>query len=363
MTTLAATPTTSIVLPEVTIVSPTTMVTTAAALPQSTIQVSNTSGFAPAGTIEIANGDPISYTGLTSNSFTGCTGGSGNINVGDIVLQVQTVVDAPPSTIVNVDTTGFPVSGTLLGGPQPINYTGITPTSFTGCTTPPTTFANLTNNTLFLSVQLPQTVINVASTVGFSTAGSFTIPFSSSVVNYTGITPTSFTGCTTSSLATLGPDQAVIEVLTLPLSVIDVTSTNGFTPTGALFIPAIGATINYTGITPTEFTGCTTTSTATLTPGLAINQVVTSGLLNLAPFGNPVRVGLSGNQTVIDTFQLYGTDDASVVSTAGGTLLANLQGGGGVNSNALVAAYQYVYVVRTGGFTVGNLLAWGASDI
>jgi hypothetical protein len=159
------------------------------------------------------------------------------------------------------------------------------------------------------------------------------------------------------------PGSTVLETaLTLPQAIVAVASTNGFTPTGSFFIPALDAVVTYTGITPTSFTGCSTSSTATMVLGQAVNQIVTSSLLNLAPFGNPVRVGLSGNQTTLDTFSLYGTDDPSVVSTSGGTLLANLQGAGGLSSFTLVSAYQYVYVIRTGGFTVGNLLAWGAND-
>jgi len=363
-TVIAPASTTAVVLPDTTIVAQTTAVTVAGTLPLPIIDVIDTTGFSPTGLIEFSTSALVSYTGLTPTSFTGCSGGLGNIAVGDSVTQAQFVQFAPPVDITNVDTTGFPPTGVLLDlttpGNPPITYTGITPTSFTGCTTPG--FATLTNDTLYPETLLPQPIINVVSTAGFVPVGSFSIPSIGATVNYTGITPTSFTGCTTLSVSPLAPGQAVVASLVLPLSIINVGSTSGFTPTGSIFIPAIDATITYTGLTPTSFTGCTTTSTATLVPGQVVNQVVTSALLNLAPFGNPVRVGLSANQTVLDTFNLYGTDDPSVVSTAGGTLLFNLQGGGGQNSNTLVSAYQYVYVIRTGGFTVGSLFAWGADD-
>ena len=123
------------------------------------------------------------------------------------------------------------------------------------------------------------------------------------------------------------------------------------------------------GTTPTSPTSLFFASSATAigTPNAPLTTALPpltffSSLINLAPFGNPVRVGLSANQTEIDTFNLYGTDDPTTVGFPGGTLLASLQGGGAQGSNVLVSAYQYVYVLRTGGFTFGDLLAWGADD-
>src|SRR5271166_189411 len=123
------------------------------------------------------------------------------------------------------------------------------------------------------------------------------------------------------------------------------------------------------GTTPTSptslFFACSATAFGTPSAPLTTALPPTtffSTLINLAPFGNPVRVGLDGNQTEIDTFNLYGTDDPTTIGFAGGTLLANLQGGGGQGSNSLVSAFQYVYVLRTGGFTAGNLIAWSADD-
>lgn len=53
-----------------------------AALPQATINVASTTGFPTAGTFNvIIGGTPrtITYTGLTGTSFTGCTGGTGSL--------------------------------------------------------------------------------------------------------------------------------------------------------------------------------------------------------------------------------------------------------------------------------------------
>lgn len=60
------------------------------ALPQATISVASTLGFPPAGTIEIETSagvwEAVTYTGLTSNSFTGCaSAGTGTMNTDEAV--------------------------------------------------------------------------------------------------------------------------------------------------------------------------------------------------------------------------------------------------------------------------------------
>lgn len=123
-----------------------------AALPQATINVVSTTGFTTAGTILVlssAGVQTITYTGVTATSFTGCVGGTGTIITGSIVGQTNnsTTIAAgsngailPQATINVVSTTGFPTAGTIrvysttsTGGIQNITYSGVTATSFTGC--------------------------------------------------------------------------------------------------------------------------------------------------------------------------------------------------------------------------------------
>ena len=64
-----------------------------AALPQGTITVASTTGFAASGNILIVSESGwqnIAYTGTTSTTFTGCTGGTGTVDTGDVVQQVPT---------------------------------------------------------------------------------------------------------------------------------------------------------------------------------------------------------------------------------------------------------------------------------
>jgi tRNA A58 N-methylase Trm61 len=140
-----------------------TYVDSAATLPQSTINVDDTTaygenpttpgspGFPTSGTIIIQTIDEsaqiIRYTGKTNGSFTGCTGGIGDMANGSFVHAgpVETTVAAgsdgdtlPQATINVVATADFPSSGRLLVttsvGTEVVFYTGVTATTFTGCT-------------------------------------------------------------------------------------------------------------------------------------------------------------------------------------------------------------------------------------
>lgn len=140
----------------------------------------------------------ITYTGVTATSLTGCSGGVGNTSAGGGVFTAfspasnYTTIAAgssgqvlPQGTINVASTTGFPTSGfiyvlTTLGF-QPVVYTGVTATSFTGCSGGAGTMT--TGNPVFIS---------------YAQGGTFTIMTSTGnqVVNYTGTTHTTFTGCT-----------------------------------------------------------------------------------------------------------------------------------------------------------------------
>ena len=158
----------------------------------------------------------------------------------------------------------------------------------------------------------------------------------------------------------------------LPQGTINVVSTAGFASSGSFYLPGLGLgagiVVTYTGITATSFTGCVNTSGAgaTLLSGQAV-QGFSAGI-NLQNFGSglSIRVGLDQNSTSADVFLVYGTDDPSFVGTAGGELLGQIQGGGQNNGQSIFATnFQLVYVLRIGpvtGGTTGNLLAWGADD-
>jgi hypothetical protein len=97
-------------------------------LPQQTISVNDTTFFAPSGSIIIipdgyTSPQVIAYTKKLSNSFGKCSGGTGTLTTGVYVNQFPFIV----------------------------NYTGITSTSFTGCTTSDTA----TLNTSYVVYEMP----------------------------------------------------------------------------------------------------------------------------------------------------------------------------------------------------------------
>lgn len=63
-----------------------TTLSAAVTLPSAVVQVATTAGFATSGTITIRN-QTVNYTGRTTTTFTGCSGGSGSFGAGTEVVQ------------------------------------------------------------------------------------------------------------------------------------------------------------------------------------------------------------------------------------------------------------------------------------
>lgn len=266
-------------------------------LPLATVNVASTTGFPSSGTFTVPSStgtQTITYTSTNSTQFLGCTGGTGQIFLGNLVLAIN--IALPTATLLVTSTTGFPSSGTLFAfssaGRQTITYTGSTATSFTGCTGGTGNLNAGTNsigtgasvlvtcNTTTITggtVALPQSTINVtstttatttvaagsngsylpsgsstfgtlnvASTTGFATSGTIyvTTNLGIQLVTYTGTTATTFTGCT-GGAGFLTTGNAV---------------TAGFAPSGIIYVTNNASAvqqISYTGTTGTTFTGCT----------------------------------------------------------------------------------------------------------
>jgi hypothetical protein len=93
-----------------------------------TINVVSTTGFAASGTIVVGS-EIITYSGLTGTSFTGITRGAG----ARIFYPIGQPVAANNVTITVDSTTGFPPAGIINIGTELISYTGVGATTFTGC--------------------------------------------------------------------------------------------------------------------------------------------------------------------------------------------------------------------------------------
>ena len=107
-------------------------------LPNATVPASTTTGFTTTGSIRVGS-QVVSYTGITTNSFTGCAGGAGVIIQGTGITQIapttNTTVDVtlPATTIAVASTSGFLPAGMItLGGTQ-VAYQSIDGTHFLGC--------------------------------------------------------------------------------------------------------------------------------------------------------------------------------------------------------------------------------------
>lgn len=139
-----------------------------ATLPQTTVNVVSTIGFSGSGSFTL-NSETITYTGITSTTFTGCSGGTSTLTTGDTVSILKT----------DINSTGIYIAGY----PFPYNQTATIAAESNGLT-------------------LPQATITVASTSSFPSIGSFTL--NSETITYTGKTSTTFTGCSggTSTMAT-----------------------------------------------------------------------------------------------------------------------------------------------------------------
>ena len=99
------------------------------------LPVASTANFDSSGAIKIGS-EFFTYTGKTGTTFTGVTRSVSSTTAAKYD-QTAAVVQAlsPTATSINVaSTTGFPTTGTLQIGSEFLTYTGLTSTSFTGVT-------------------------------------------------------------------------------------------------------------------------------------------------------------------------------------------------------------------------------------
>ena len=258
-----------------TIVSPgngvQTTIRTGAALPAATINVTSTAGFASTGTntiyvLTLSNDtvQTITYTGTSGgNQFTGCSGGTGSLTVGDLVTD-GTVIDwytssrpgqyfnntsgnfvlPNPAGINGKPTVDFSYGNSGAGGvtfksisaPTALNQY-ISPYGFTFASAfkyihgdnqgfKSTTIASGSNN-----VALPTGTINVVDASTFASAGSFNITIGSTQqrINYASISANQLLGCT-GGTGTMLTGQEVNQIVPFYIQQIagyDDTNTNG----------------------------------------------------------------------------------------------------------------------------------------
>ncbi|GDX76009.1 hypothetical protein LBMAG41_10850 [Cyanobium sp.] len=191
-----------------------------AALPQATINVASTTGFPLAGAFFVDTADRgrqlITYTSVISGTqLGGCSGGAGTLATNQVVsFAGLAALSGTTSSIVTNQQLARDLRGYSLHVMSGPNAGATLEIQGNTTSTGSTTIAAGSNG-----VALPTGTINVASTTGFPTSGQALITISGAqvLVSYTGITATSFTGCTGGS-GTLATSQAVhfASTITLP---------------------------------------------------------------------------------------------------------------------------------------------------
>jgi streptogramin lyase len=202
------------------------------------INVVSTLGFNPTGTINVQTSTgnvQVMYTGISGNSFTGCTASvSGNLITDGSVAAITEFSIADPSTTLDVTMNGV----NLPVGPGTINVASTTGFAIAGTITVQAAHATMLNNTQTGQQISGLSSINVQSTVGFNQTGTINVQTDAGLVQvtYSGTSSTSFSGCTSSGSGLLVASGSVTSVA-----------------------PVFFTTVTYTGLgsgTPASFTGC-----------------------------------------------------------------------------------------------------------
>lgn len=269
--------------------SMTTTVNSAVTLPQTTITVISTTGFAASGTIRIISTtgwQTVTYTGTTGTTFTGCSGGTGNIFVGNQVGVGSTFsvdnchgwwVGSGPQTLkipLNANPGGIPLRGeivtqaTSLAEGELIGFVwdSIGSSGWAVILPHTGTFDNthtITGSISAATLVPTGTIITYAREISIykenflqnsSCAENATLYYvcadasAESASLYSSLATTSAQSTTTTTVVSMSGTF-----------VLTVASTTGFSSTGIISVE--GSTgwifVSYTGTTGTTFTGCT----------------------------------------------------------------------------------------------------------
>lgn len=154
-------------------------------LPQSTIPVVNGSLFLTSGTVWVANTTVVTYTGISGNILTGCTGGTGTFGTGATVIQqssMDSYVAVQTSPAISVSGGGISLAGglTLSAGVSAGALSLSLTTSYAGTNT----FGNQTPI-------LPGSIINICEGAAYERVrvrpdyafGSTTVPLEGQLLN------------------------------------------------------------------------------------------------------------------------------------------------------------------------------------
>jgi len=277
----------------------------------SVLNVASSSAFASSGTIYVTQSGTVysvTYTGVATGQFTGCTISSGALSVTNGVTVATETLSTSPSTLTVASTTGFASSGTLLlthsSAGYYVTYTGATSTAFTGCTIASGNVTVSNGDSVadnYLPTSSPGAPLTVSSVTGFpSSGGTITVTHAATGVaynvTYTGVNAgtNTFTGCVAASgpigLST-SDTVAVYNTISSTPSALTVAATTWAPSSGTLTMTVGGVlyTLSYTGFTSGQFTGVTTgTGVGPVSPG--VGTLVYLGPLSALSNGNTLTL-------------------------------------------------------------------------
>ena len=192
-----------------------------------TVTVASTTGFEDSGTITIGE-ENITYTGKSTTQFTGCTRGTDSTSAashtnGDAVVRASKWYNITRSSGAYSATTDEGWTSTIIGGVLVMTNNFDNPQYWALTDGKPLSSQLMQDLTNWPSLTLLDggindsvTTITVDSTEDFPSAG--TINIGSEKISYTGVTSTTFTGCTRgadSTSAASHSDNAEVKITTL----------------------------------------------------------------------------------------------------------------------------------------------------
>ena len=336
-------------------------------LPTGTITVNSTSGFNSSGSVVVYTntGTPaapvftpqfVTYTGLSGgDQFTGCTGGTGNLwnthHVDPYIVSIQTVGEATLSVNAVANESGEAVTLGSISGTQVVTNVPIQsqtvgslnnnlPTGLLTLVFPNLTFvASVTATTVSSGGADPETTqqyidrlstelqlltprpilptdyaILAQSVPGVNRATAYNNTYAGATfpVNLSSGSPT----VTAAPATTIASGSNGVN---LPQAILNVVSTTNFSPVGSLLVQTSAGfvEVNYTGITPTSFTGCSGGAGLMSTGGVVSGSAFLFGSFEvglpisgtgippsttLETYENPVQFNMSNNASNNETY-------------------------------------------------------------
>lgn len=338
-------------------------------LPQSTIRVITTGGFPSSGSLFVQSTSggfqTVTYTGTTSEEFTGCSGGSGTIYDGfavestasnaTVTAEFSTAIDLSDKLPIGVQIlsvavglwldTGF--TNLNNGSTYDLNLTSTLPLTYS------TTASNGANFTGVIDVKttssngntdggvIQASNLSTQMTIGGGT-GQTPVSSLAAATQYVYLDLFASTTVASGSNGQILATTSTTGVVSFPQSTINVVSTTNFPSSGTLVLSTDFngyQFVTYTGTTPTSFTGCSGgTGTASIGSQVTLNQTI-----NVAS-----TAGFAGSQAYIQVVTTAGVQNVYYSSITPTSFTGCFGGVGTLSTGNSVTTNAGQYYVNDG---------------